>query len=475
MIGYSNIDPKLLDQTPGAGPSREETAELARVLVAGIALQPAPPKRQRLTKMGTVPRKTGPPKGRTRKDPNAPPLSRKKKKDASVASESAGQAEEGEATTAADAEEGQDQPSTQKKRRPYRRKPPELDEDGNKIRKPRPPYGSKGLAGTDKDGRLRHNRESKLAKAAGFDDDEIDEFAEDIPIDPNQQTMGTFARKFYDGDMTERATKLKEAQKQKREDAQRERIEFERIKHIRLQPLRRRERATRNEARARRREEAKTAGKADDDEVSEDEINSTDEEYEFEPDRLTPPGTPEPENFDEEAAGEGMGEGQGEEEQEGLGDVTEYPEDGDEEVDPEEQDEEDVPRQDVDLGDYGFNVAEDTGDGDEGEAPPRDPNEAEPDFSALLDINPDEGEVEYDDDGQPTYSFADYTANMEARRAAALANTNSRFVYTEDDDETRMINSTSWQKREKTDKWTDDETDFFYSVSCLLVIFRFMS
>jgi len=35
----------------------------------------------------------------------------------------------------------------------------------------------------------------------------------------------------------------------------------------------------------------------------------------------------------------------------------------------------------------------------------------------------------------------------------------------EDDDETRMINSVSWQKRERTDKWTDDETDFFYSVS----------
>lgn len=293
--------------------------------------------------------------------------------------------------------------------------------------------------------------------------------------------MGSFASNFYDGDMTERARLLREAQKTKRDDAQREKLEFERVKRIRLQPLRRRERAKRNEERAARRVQWEADGAVEgEDEVSDDEQDSTDEEYDFEPDRLTPPGTPEPEAYREEGDEEEQ-EGirpdernadEEDEDEEGLGldpdglrEGSEY----DEEVEPEHQG--------VDLNDFGFNITEgdenqdDQALGDDGA--PRD-DDAELNYDALYGINPTQpGDGSGNEDGEGDdgagFSFADYSANMENRRAQALATQNTRFVVQEDDDEMRMVNSTTWQKRERTDKWTDDETDFFYSVRLHLV------
>lgn len=443
MVGSSFIDPALLGETatsapkqPVAGPSRPRTTEeFAQALVAEVAARPGPPARPppRLTKQGLLRKKPGPPKG----------------------------------TKSANAGEP---------RAPRRKKTPEYDEDGNIIRVPRAPYGSKGKAGTDKDKRTRKNRSEKYLKGSkngqgNVEGDEVIEFAEDEPIDPSHQKMGSFTKGFYDGDMTERAMKLKEAQREKREASKHERTEFERYKRIRTQPLRRRERAKRNEERAQRRLEWEAAGSHEGiDEVSDDEQDSTDEEYDFEPDRLTPPGTPEPENFDGDGGEEQEGV-QGEQEiEEGLGDVAEYREDEDEDA---EIDDQDWNAEDVNLADHGFNVQEDGEEGVEGmEGPPvgesGEPGEEDPEFSALFDNAPEgAGEIEYNSDGEPNFSFADYAANMENRRAQALATQNTRFVVTEDDDELRMINSTSWQKRIKTDKWTDDETDHFYSVSYL--------
>jgi hypothetical protein len=203
-------------------------------------------------------------------------------------------------------------------------------------------------------------------------------------------------------------------------------------------------------------------------EVSDDEeVNSTDEEYVFDPDRLTPPGSPDPQQYDGEQA---------EEEEEGIRPDEARPEDEDDEGEEglgldinaygqgegEEYDEEVAPQ--TNLADWGFNVTDDPDTENAGQAI-GDPNEPEPDYSNLYDINPgEEGDYDGDEDGAPGFSFADYSANMENRRTQALATQNSRFVVQEDDDETRMINSVSWQKRERTDKWTDDETDFFYSV-----------
>lgn len=306
--------------------------------------------------------------------------------------------------------------------------------------------------------------------------DQVDELAEEYeeePIDPSQQKMGSFTKGFYDGDMTERAMKLKEAQREKREASKQEKLEFERYKRIRTQPLRRRERAKRNEDRAQRRVEWEAAGAPEgEDEVSDDELESTDEEYEFEPDRLTPPGTPEPENMDGGEGGEGedgVQAGEGEDDiEEGLGDVAAYRSDEEEA----EGDDQDHDAEGVNLADHGFNIQEDGEEGDQREEGPLagdgDAGEEDPEFAALFDNNPDADggqEMEYNSDGEPNFSFADYAANMENRRAQALATQNTRFVVTEDDDELRMINSTSWQKRVKTDKWTDDETDHFYSVS----------
>ena len=433
MIGSSFIDPALMEEpsTPVAGPSRPRTTEdFAQALVAEVAARPGPPKRPtpRLTKLGLLRRKPGPPKG--------------------TKSTTAGQP-----------------------RAPRRQKTPEYDEDGNIVRIPRAPYGSKGKAGTDKDKRLRKNKTPKPT-IEQLEGDEVDEFAEDEePIDPSQQKMGSFTKNYYDGDMTERAIKLREAQREKREATQHEKLEFERFKRIRLQPLRRRERAKRNEEKAQRRIEWEAAGAPEGEaEVSDDSLDSTDEEYDFEPDRLTPPGTPEPEDLDGEGgAGEEAQEGVQDEEdiEEGLGDVAAYRSDEEEG----ELDDQDPDAMDINLADHGFNMQEEGDEGEDGQdgVPAQDggePAEEDPEFSALFDNEPDAGqEMEYNSDGEPNFSFADYAANMETRRAQALATQNTRFVVTEDDDELRMINSTSWQKRIKTDKWTDDETDFFYSVS----------
>jgi hypothetical protein len=481
----SQIDPALLDQTPGAGPSRSQSPQAdtqqgdAAVTDETTAAKPKN-KAPKLTKAG-VPRKpytrrTTPGEARTKKRKG-------KAADAEeVETETPGDGEAGTAGTAPAGEEGGDQTAppvvkpTQKRR--YKQKPLEKDAEGNWIRTARAPYKSKGKAKTDQDMRLKQNRvqrsTSQVPNTTEDGGEDHDPFAEDEvePVDPGQVTMGSFAANFYDGDMTERAQLLKEAQKTKREDAQRERLEFERIKRIRLQPLRRRERAKRNEDRAARRIQWEADGAVEgEDEVSDDEQDSTDEEYDFEPDRLTPPGTPEPENYQNEAE-----EG---EEQEGIRPDEANPNDEDEEqeglgLDPNgegpEYDEEVIPEtQDVDLGDYGFNVAEE-GDGNAdatADAANAQPEEGEPNYDALFGINPGEGDEDdmgFDGDEPGAFSFADYQANMDNRREAALANQNSRFVVQEDDDEMRMVNSTTWQKRERTDKWTDDETDFFYSV-----------
>jgi hypothetical protein len=443
--------------------------------VAGINELPAGKKIKapKLTKAG-VPRKY--PANRA----SAPPRTNKRKKgsgDQEEARASATPAPGGQE----DGAEGQTAEASAsappKPKRTYKRKTPELDEYGHVVRKKRGPYGSRGRAQTEYDRRKSKYRQSRSVSNVPGAEDEVDPFAEDIPVDPDKVTMGSFASNFYDGDLTERAVLLKETQRVKQDEARKERLEFERVKRIRLQPLRRRERAKRNEDRAQRRKEWEADGAPEgDEEISDDEIDSTDEEYEFEPDRLTPPGTPEPEQYDQEGEGE---EEEGirpdearpeyEDDDEGLG-LDKYAE-GEYgfQGEGEEYDEEVIPEnQPVDLADYGFQVAEEEEQDDQAIQQPHDPNEPEPDYAALFDINPgDEGDEfgEMDEDGGPGFSFADYTANMENRRAAALANQNSRFVVQEDDDETKMVNSITWQKRERTDKWTDDETDFFYSVS----------
>jgi transcription factor TFIIIB component B'' len=485
----SMIDPQLLDdtQTPGAGPSRSPsrprtTAEIAMQLVADIASLPAPAPKKRSTL-----RKDGKPRKKyTRTNPHN---KKRGTRDPSLASgtDDGGSSSRasitpgpGESENGNGSERGSSIATTKKAAEPRpRKKPkqrtPEYDEDGNVIRKPRGPYKSRGRANTEHDRRLSKFRKARSTSGVpgSTADEEVDPFAEEIPIDPELMKMGSFASNFYDGDMTERAIILKNAQRNKQEEARKERLEFERMKRIRLQPLRRRERAKRNEDRAQRRllweEDGAPEGE---EEVSDDEIDSTDEEYEFEPDRLTPPGSPDPNQYDEEPADEEEGirpdeaRPEDEDDEEGLGlDVNAY-DNG--EGEGEEYDEEVMPQ--TNLADWGFNVTDDA-DADPENADQvagqgaGDPNEPEPDYSNLYDINPGE-EGEYDDgeDGAPGFSFADYSANMENRRTQALATQNSRFVVQEDDDETRMINSVSWQKRERTDKWTDDETDFFYSV-----------
>jgi hypothetical protein len=485
----SLIDPELLDdtQTPGAGPSRspapaarpKTTAELAMQLVADIASLPAaPPKpRSKLRKDGQ------PRKPYTRKNPTN---QKRGTRDPSLASGT----DDGEGSSRASvtpgpgSENGTERgntPAPAKKtpapRKKAKQKTPEYDEDGNVVRKVRGPYKSRGRANTEYDRRLSKFRKARStsnvsASAAG---EEVDPFADDALIDPELLKMGSFASNFYDGDMTERAVLLKTAQRNKQEEARKERMEFERMKRIRLQPLRRRERAKRNEDRAQRRVLWEEDGAPEgEEEVSDDEIDSTDEEYEFPPDRLTPPGSPDPNQYDEQEGEEEEGvrpdearpEDEEDEDQEGLGlDVHGAYDDGGE---GEEYDEEVVPE--TNLADYGFNITDDPDAENTGDQPPGDPNDAEPDYSALYDINPgEEGDYGEDgEDGAPQFSFADYSANMENRRAQALATQDSRFVVQEDDDETRMINSVSWQKRERTDKWTDDETDFFYSVRLVL-------
>lgn len=488
----SLIDPQLLDdtQTPGAGPSRspppparpKTTAELAMQLVAGIASQPPPPKKPR-SKF----RKDGQPrKPYTRTNPTNKKRGTRDPSLASVTDDGEGSSRASATPAPEGSEHGSEMGTTPagtaqkaaapRPRKKMKQKTPEYDEDGNVIRKPRGPYKSRGRANTEHDRRLSKFRKARSVSGAPASvSEEVDPFAEDIPIDPELSTMGSFASNLYDGDMTERAVLLKSAQKNKQDEARKERLEFERVKRIRLQPLRRRERAKRNEDRAQRRVLWEEDGAPEgEEEVSDDEIDSTDEEYEFEPDRITPPGSPDPQQYDDQEGEEEEGirpdearpEDGEDDDQEGLGLDIE----GDYDIgEGEGYDEEVLPQ--TNLADWGFNVTDDAdadaGSGEQNAQITGDPNEPEPDYSNLYDINPGE-DGEYGEDGEdggPGFSFADYSANMENRRTQALATQNSRFVVQEDDDETRMVNSVSWQKRERTDKWTDDETDFFYSVS----------
>lgn len=360
---------------------------------------------------------------------------------------------------------------------------PQYDEDGNRIPKRRGPYraGGAGMrAGTDLDHRLSKYR-ARRKKATTTDGDTnnmegsqagVDpEGVEAVPEEPAEMTLRDFTSNFYEGELTERAIRLRDHLREKQDVRLAAKAEFDRQKWMRQQIMRRKARAEKNEDRRRRREALAREGESArglEDEVSDDEPDSS-EEYVVEPDRLTPPATPEP-------AAEGDGgerqEGEEEEDVEGLG---LHRDGGDEEEGAEggeplflpEGDEEGITR-----------VAYGEG---EGEAPGEG---GEEDPLAGFTIRED-AELEYDEDGNPIYreeygydgyegedgdygfDIEQFRANRDARRERILQG-NTNLIVEEDDDETKMINSSSFSKKKRLgpEKWTAFETEFFYAV-CL--------
>lgn len=183
-------------------------------------------------------------------------------------------------------------------------------------------------------------------------------------------------------------------------------------------------------------------------------------EFDIEPDRLTPPATPEP----EAAPAEGE-EGQGEE-------MDEQDED-----DMYRQDDEDIAYAPDDR--YAHDIAYDD------QAPVQEPlflnSEGEEDEDTLaaaglvvadqIEGDEENAELEFDEDGNYNFDIATFRANRDAQRRQIMEGNRDREVE-EEDNETRLINSTSFAKGDKwkrSDKWTPVETDFFYAVGAVIL------
>ncbi|KAL7421826.1 hypothetical protein Q5752_003597 [Cryptotrichosporon argae] len=214
----------------------------------------------------------------------------------------------------------------------------------------------------------------------------------------------------------------------------------------RKQIIRRRVRQQKNAERAQRRDRVE-------EEVSDDEEDS-DEEYQVEPDRLTPPGSPLQDNagLDGEDGERGEGEGEGDE---GGGDGDGEGEGGE--------------------GESGGGVGE-TGEGedittwDETNAETHDGDDG---YDENADEHYDEdgygyedgpGAGYFDEDGEwvePVQTFMSYADRQDenARRVREHAG-----PVEVEDTSTAFVNSATYGKRATTDRWTRDETEAFFDV-----------
>ncbi|WWD17236.1 hypothetical protein CI109_101674 [Kwoniella shandongensis] len=224
----------------------------------------------------------------------------------------------------------------------------------------------------------------------------------------------------------------------------------------RKQIQRRKVRAAKNVERARRREELGKLG-MDEGEVSPDEDDS-EEEFEPVPDRLTPESTPEPQ----------------------LRLDSEMPERDDDEDD-------DEPRtvngdeQPADMGLDGSQAGDDFMGGNENDfAPPEEDDDEETAAlrAAGFMVTGDKGggvdeDGEGDNDDFDEYDdqqwlqgdepdLEGYRYELEERRRRMMQNHEEDGEVVEVDDETRFVNSATWGKSLKPQRWTAEDTELFY-------------
>ncbi|WVQ72487.1 hypothetical protein IAR50_002042 [Cryptococcus sp. DSM 104548] len=260
-------------------------------------------------------------------------------------------------------------------------------------------------------------------------------------------TMGDLATILAgEGRVTERAIKIDEFRRG--QEAQKREEHLKRIEqvHQRNQIKRRKVRSANNMDRARRREELRNNGGNELD-VSQDELDS-EEEFEIVPERLTPPASsPEPDRPEEER------------------------EEGEEGSDAEEVafDNDAVPN----------NREPDMFDGDEGLVGTPEP-ESEP---AAEDPNGDDAlaalraagfTVNDDEPGSPrsdideweheAVDLDEYRMRTQEQRRRDIERREDEDEVVEVDDETRFVNSATFGKNKRTQRWTKMETELFYQV-----------
>lgn len=315
-------------------------------------------------------------------------------------------------------------------------------------------YGTRGRAGTSNDRRTTAYKRQTMVAAANLDGVEVNDMVGQ-EVNATVTRMGDLATSLAaQGRVSARGLKLANFQKNEDERKVRERAERAERNWRRRQIVRRKARELRNNQRADRREAARARGD-DPDAVSADEVDS-EEEYEVEPDRLTPPGSPvqkeriapvrfepEPEAAAEEGAEGGAGpSGNADvEDIEGLGfhQQSELPEEEGET-----------------LEDFQLPVEDD----------PAEESGAAPDFSGL-EYNDYTGGY-LDDEGNwvegGNHQAAFLQQRNEERRKRLMEGDHGQAVELIDND-TQFVNSATWGKKVNNDRWTSEETELFFAVS----------
>ncbi|WVW83982.1 hypothetical protein I302_106006 [Kwoniella bestiolae CBS 10118] len=321
----------------------------------------------------------------------------------------------------------------------------------------------------------RHVKRQKKKRAIGvatisLQDIQPDELVGD-QVDEVVITMGDLATTLAaQGKVSSRAIKIDEhrrAEDQKNKEAARLRVEQS---WRRNQIKRRKVRHTKNRDRARRREELGRLG-MDEGIVSQDEDDS-EEEYEPEPERLTPESTPDPDARREQSIRPEDWDENGE----GL-------EDGDEEYNdvPVDNNAEPLFMDGEGEGDEGDGEGENGGVGLTAEDIAAQ-EEADADMAALRELginivedgpsgfgeagDGEEDEEEYNWEVEDDYpDIEGYRRDLERdRRRIREAQDRDDGEVVEINDETRFINAASFAKYTKPQRWTAMETELFYQV-----------
>ncbi|WVF71408.1 hypothetical protein IAT40_006212 [Kwoniella sp. CBS 6097] len=461
--------PPSLGTTTAAGPSRApsvtpappDTAALAAVLVNSITGPPVPARPARKGKRRVVKGRAQPAKGsvadnessqqqasRSRRPQSTARPSRATTEDRGMSEEEESQDESGDED---DAEDG------------------ELDENGKRKSGSDPNKGSR----SSKRARIKRPKPPAVATIS-LREIEVDEMVGD-KVDEVVITMGDLATTLAaQGKVTQRAIKIdeyKRTESLKKREASRLRAEH---KWRRNQIQRRKVRATKNRERARRRERYGQLG-MDEGAVSPDEEDS-DEEYEPEPERLTPESTPEPDHGRMNSQAPERAEGEDGDDVETVQGREDW--EMDLEADNGDGEEGDFADGASQAGGSLFSGAGFGGAGqDDGAAQAAEDEDMAALRAAGFFVTEDQqtgdhGEDgdEYDEDDEPWLrgeepDIEGYRQALEQRRRRVIEDHDrDDQEIVEVDDETRFINSASFSKATRPQRWTMVETELFYQV-----------
>lgn len=279
-------------------------------------------------------------------------------------------------------------------------------------------------------------------------------------VDEENLKMGEIATtRSGEGKVSARA---KELSVHLREATQRNRTRLDdesRERYERRQVMRRQIRALRNAKREERRAVVRANGGDPEEEVSADEENS-EMESEIIPETLTPVSSPEP------GGGPQVGEdGIEEEEYQAPPEGVANPDAAEEEEEAEEEEPEEVA--------YDLTAVQ------EGAEERHEEEEFDPELAALgFASRPADEEGEYEDE-ENAETYEDLFAQLEDSRNAALRRNDEREVI-EEEQTGRMPNNMSYMKKKSNERWSKEETEFFYQVrpgcvstEVILIAYRF--